>query len=116
MFLFRLSKYSRFTISHKLSGFLGEVEDKVALATSGGSDRGVTQKLSTIVPHSTTGKTFLTRRVLPQTEILPNMTGEAMWRRFVNTSEDKEPKDSGPSPITQVRDYNIGSRITVLIL
>jgi hypothetical protein len=36
------------------------------------------------------GDSFLTRRVLPETSILSNMTGHAMWQTFSNLSADAD--------------------------
>lgn len=38
----------------------------------------------------------MTRKILrPKTESLSNMTGQAMWNKFVNVSEDKSAHGSG---------------------
>ena len=41
------------------------------------------------------GNTLLTRRVLPETTVLGNMTGHAMWQTFLNqsTAQDRHTRD-----------------------
>lgn len=47
------------------------------------------------MPTVVLGDTFLTRKVVrPRVDTLPNMTGQAMWNKFVNTSNDKH---TGPT-------------------
>ena len=74
----------------------------MAAAKAGGTDAEVGRQLTATLPQSTTGRTFLTRRVLPESQILPTMTGEAMWRTFVNTTEDRDSKQPAPKAVRMV--------------
>ena len=50
-----MTKYGRFKMSHKLRGFLGETENKMDAATAGGTNHGVGEKLTQLLPQSTAG-------------------------------------------------------------
>ena len=55
--LHRLSKYSNFSMTNKLQGMLGDLEDKVRQAGSQGSSREVSERLSQLSQkYSTAGE------------------------------------------------------------
>jgi len=99
--------YSRFNVSNKLRGILGKTEEQIAVASVSGSDKGASRKLQHLMPQSTTGNTLLTRRVLPESQVLSNMTGHALWQSFSNAEGDPSvPTDSPVSPsVTQKNKY-----------
>ena len=52
----RLVRYAKFMASNKLRSHLGDVEQKMALATASGAQRGVNSKLPQLLQQSTTGQ------------------------------------------------------------
>ncbi|KAK2152897.1 hypothetical protein LSH36_315g03015 [Paralvinella palmiformis] len=89
-----LTKYSQYSVSHKLREFLGDVEEKVSVAAVSGTEPGVRNKLMTVLPQRMMGNSLLTRRVLPESMILSNMTGRALWQTFANITTDDDNKSA----------------------
>lgn len=71
----RLSRYQDFATNSKLRSYLGDVEGKMDLAKYGAP------KL--------VGDSVLTRRLLPDPSIISNLTGHALWQKFVNANAEE---------------------------
>ena len=52
-------------------------------------------KVSHFTYYHLPGNTLLTRRVLPESEVMANMTGHAMWQTFVNKTSEKDSESIG---------------------
>ena len=51
-----MSKYKQYKMSHKLRGYLGDVEAKAAMATMGGANKSATSKLKQLLPQTKQGR------------------------------------------------------------
>ena len=67
MSCFRLEKYSRYNMSSKLRGVLGDVENKMDVAVAGGSEKSIAARLQQLAQPMTKGRRSLCYKFLSST-------------------------------------------------